>query len=61
MAKTRYRWVKPKPMRCWRCGKPFEAIRCTAFLCSAACRQAWSRAKRKGQPLKRHSDALGWW
>jgi hypothetical protein len=52
---------KPKRIRCWCCGQPFEAIRCTAYLCSPACRQKWTRARRAGNPLTRHPDSYRIW
>lgn len=34
---------KIKRYDCWVCGKSFAAKRCTAFMCSARCRQWRSR------------------
>lgn len=56
--KVYYRKKKARPRHCFHCGQSFEAIRCTAMLCSPRCRKAWNRRVKAGT-WARHPNAVG--
>lgn len=51
--RRKYRRLFKHKYTCWWCGKPYEAVRCTAMTCSPRCRQAAWRARQEARKAGR--------